>query len=123
MSKKRILIVDDEEEIVMAVQARLEANDYEVMAAFDGIQALEKASKLKPDLILLDVNIPVMGGFEIAKRLKASADTGPIPFIFVTAKGDEEAMLEGIGLGAVSYIIKPFTPEQLLGEIKRALQK
>ena len=123
MVKIKILVIEDNPFMSKLLESRLKANDYEVIVAFDGKSALEKVQVVKPDLILLDVNMPGMDGFQVASKLKKNDRTKAIPLIFVTARGDKQDIIEGIALGAVTYIIKPFTPEHLLNEIKQALQK
>ena len=123
MVKIKILVIEDNPFMSKLLESRLKANDYEVIVAFDGKSALEKVQVAKPDLILLDVNMPGMDGFEVASKLKKNDHTKAIPLIFVTARGDKRDIIEGIAIGAVTYIIKPFTPEHLLNEIKQALQK
>ena len=123
MVKIKILVIEDNPFMSKLLESRLKANDYEVIVAFDGKSALEKVQVVKPDLILLDVNMPGMDGFQVASKLKKNDRTKAIPLIFVTARGDKRDIIEGIAIGAVTYIIKPFTPEHLLNEIKQALQK
>jgi DNA-binding response OmpR family regulator len=121
MAKARILIVEDNPFMSKLLQMRLKANEYEVSAAVNGKDALLKVINNKPDLILLDVNMPQLDGFETARALKADPETKNLPIIFVTAKGEEQDILKAIECGAVSYIIKPFTPERLLDEISKTL--
>ncbi len=122
MDKKKILIVDDEEDLVATVSFRLEANGYKVVTAFNGIDALAKVKAEKPDLILLDVMMPELDGFETAARLKSDSKTLAIPIIMLTAKSERESTEKALDAGAVDYITKPFNPVVLLNKIKSALR-
>ncbi|MCG8572539.1 MAG: response regulator [Spirochaetes bacterium] len=118
---KRILVVDDEVENIDVLYNILK-NDYEVQAAKTGNQALKLAiDENPPDLILLDIMMPGMNGFDVCKKLKASYHTKEIPVIFVTAKGDEVDETKGFNLGAVDYITKPIRPSVVLTRIKTHL--
>ena len=119
----KILIVDDEPEMVEMIQARLGHNGYEVITAVTGEECLEKAEKEKPDIILLDVLLPGVSGFEVAKRLKVNKVTKDIPVIMVTALIGEDAKAKGLEKGAKYFISKPFDPEELLSQIKTILAK
>lgn len=123
MSGKKVLIVDDEPHIVELVRVCLEDTDYEVLEAYDGEEALEKAYKEKPDLILLDVMMPKMDGFEVCKALKTNKATHAIPVVFLTAKGQEVDKIKGFQSGADSYMTKPFSPLRLLSELEDKLAK
>ena len=123
IAKIKILVVEDNPFISKLIASRLKANNFEVMVAFDGSSALEKVQQEKPRLILLDVNMPGMNGFEVAKKLKENVDSKAIPFIFVTANRDQTDIVKGMEFGAATYIFKPFTPERLLQEIENVLQK
>ena len=121
--KKRILIVEDETELVEMVKMRLEANNYEVLTAYDGQEALEKARKEKPDLIVLDLMLPKIDGYKVCGLLKRDTRYAKIPIIIFTAKAQEEDKKLGEELGAEAYIIKPFEPQVLLSKIKELLKK
>jgi DNA-binding response OmpR family regulator len=105
---QRILAVDDEENIVRLLQIRLQALGYEVAPAYDGESALRQIMECPPDLILLDVLMPKVDGFEVLRRLKANPETAPIPVIMLTARGQFEDLRRGYGDGAEWYINKPF---------------
>lgn len=107
-SQPRILVVDDELTNI-AVIANIFNDDYEVLFATEGVKALEIAATAKPDVILLDVMMPGMDGFEVFKRLKAERHTAEIPVIFITALGDAAAETRGLELGAMDYVTKPFS--------------
>ena len=121
MNKKLVLIVDDEPSNINVV-AEILHNLYEIRVATNGMTALNMIEKAKPDLILLDINMPEMNGYEMASKLKSSEDTANIPFIFLTAKSDSQSIVEGFKQGAVDYISKPFAKEELLARVKTHLK-
>ena len=121
--KKKILIVDDERDIVKGLMIRLQGAGYEVVTAFDGAQGVFMAHKEKPDLIILDIRMPAGDGFSVAQRLKRSIHTFTIPVIFLTGSPDKNAEEKAMALGARFYVKKPYDPEELLDAIKRALEK
>ena len=121
--KKKILIVDDERDIVKALMIRLQGAGYEVVTAFDGAQAIFVAHKEKPDLILLDIRMPAGNGFSVAEKLKHSVNTLSIPVIFLTGSPERNAEERAMTLGARFYIKKPYDPEELLDAMRRALEK
>ncbi len=116
---RRILVVDDEVQLVEMLKMRLEAEGYEVSTASDGEEALGKAKDLKPDLIVLDIMMPKMDGFEVLRRLRADLETQHTPVVMLTAKGDTETMFKTHDLGSTDYFIKPFDTKELLDFIKR----
>lgn len=125
--KFRILMVEDNEINVRIMQEILEKTGYQVDCATNGQDGLKCVEESKPDLILLDVMMPVMGGFEVCSKLKANAETTDIPIIFMTAATDTKSIVQGFELGAVDYIKKPVQPQEMLARIKthltvRALQ-
>ena len=120
---KRILVVDDETQMVDMVKMRLEANDYLVLTAYDGQEALEKARREKPDLIILDLMLPKMDGYKVCGLLKGDAKFVKIPIIMFSAKAQKEDIKLGEELGADAYISKPFESQVLLGKIKELLEK
>jgi DNA-binding response OmpR family regulator len=119
---KRILIVDDERDIVKALTIRLNRSGYEVVTAFDGAQGIFMAHKEKPDLIILDIRMPAGNGFSVAEKLKQSTDTLTIPVIFLTGSPEKNSEEKAMALGARFYVKKPYDPEELLDAIKRALE-
>ncbi len=119
MVKKKILVVDDEEDVAKALKVRLKTNGYHVVLAFDSVQAFTMANKERPDLIILDIMIPGGGGFVVAERLKQSTATHHIPVIILTGiSGGEERAYK---VGASGYVTKPYHPEKLLETINNAL--
>jgi DNA-binding response OmpR family regulator len=121
--KKKILIVDDERDIIKALMIRLQGAGYDVVTAFDGAQGVFMAHKEKPDLILLDIRMPAGNGFSVAQRLKRSIHTFTIPVIFLTGSPEKNSEEKAMALGARFYIKKPYDPEELLDAIKRALER
>jgi DNA-binding response OmpR family regulator len=120
MAKRKVLVVDDEQDVAEALKARLKANGYNVVLASDSVQAFTMANKEKPDLIILDIMLPGGGGFLVAERLKQSQVTHCIPIIFLTGiPGGEE---KAYRLGASGYVMKPYQPDELLGTIRQALE-
>ncbi len=121
--KKKVLIVDDERDIVKVLMIRLRGAGYEVVTAFDGAQAIFVAHKEKPDLIILDIRMPAGDGFSVVEKLKHSTDTFSIPVIFLTGGPERDSEEKAMTLGARFYIKKPYDPEELLDAVKRALEK
>lgn len=118
---KRILIVDDEVQLVEMVKMRLEAAGYEIISAYDGQDGFDKARKDKPDLIILDLMLPKMDGYKVCGLLKNDARYSKIPIIMFTARAQEEDARLGKDLGAEEYVTKPFDPKILLSKIKGLL--
>ncbi len=121
MDKKKILVVDDEPEIVLMVETRLQANGYEVISGNDGETALKMAKEENPDLIVLDVMMPSPNGFQVCRTLKDSPEHKNIPIILLTAKVTDSDKFWGTESGADEYVTKPYNPEDLLEKIKKLL--
>lgn len=120
--KKKILVVDDEIHIVQIVKFNLEKRGgYEVITAKNGEEGLETAKNQMPDLILSDVMMPKMSGFQFCEALKRDVELKKIPFIILTAKGQENDIKTGTDLGADDYITKPFSPKALLEKVAEIL--
>lgn len=119
---KRILVVDDERHIVRLVQVNLERAGYEVVTAFDGREAIGKVKDVKPDLIVCDVMMPYMDGFEVLRTIRADPETRDIPFIMLTAKAQDADIFRGWSSGVDAYLTKPFNPLELLAFVKRIFQ-
>ena len=120
-STKRILIVDDTPENIQVLGSVLRKYDYLINVAQNGQQALDAVVKVKPDLILLDVMMPVMDGFETCQRLKADPETADIPVIFLTASIQPEDIVKGLEIGGVDYVGKPFNAPELMQRVKTHL--
>lgn len=117
-----VLLVDDDPTIRAIASARLAADDLTILCAENGQVALEMAAREKPDLILLDVEMPGLDGFEVCRRLKADRELSRIPVIFVTGMDDPEVKIKGLNLGAVDYVIKPFDAFELRARVDAALR-
>lgn len=123
MDKKSILLVEDEKDMLDIVKLRLEANDYKVITASDGQQALELARREKPDLIILDLMLPRLDGYKVCGLLKKDARFNKIPIVMFTARAQEEDIKLGKEVGADAYITKPFESEVLLSKISELLKQ
>lgn len=119
---KKILLVDDEADIVEFLTYNLEQSNFETIVAYDGEEALKKL-KEKPDLIILDIMMPKLNGFETCKRIREKREYDNIPIIFLTAKNGESNEIKGLELGANDYIQKPVSPNKLVARVKSNLQK
>lgn len=119
--KFKVLVVDDEIPIQRIVKFNLEKEGYEVFVADDGKKALESVKQNKPDIILLDVMMPELDGYEVCKILKKNAKTKNIPVIMLTARGQESDEKKGKSAGADDYITKPFSPKKLMELVKQKL--
>lgn len=120
--KELILVVDDDENIVYAIQSLLEDEGYKTVTAPNGSEALNILNNLQPDLILLDVKMPKMGGYEFCKKIQSRPETKTIPVIFITGNSNREGMLKGLNLGGVDYIVKPFNENELMARIETQLR-
>lgn len=118
----KILLVDDEPDIVEFLRYNLERENYDVIVGYDGLQALRKLSE-NPDLIILDIMMPHLDGFEVYKKIRKKAEFKDVPVIFLTAKSGEESEIEGLELGASDYIQKPISPKKLIARVKSNLRK
>lgn len=116
----KILVVDDDRVLADVISFTLHKEGYEVIKAYDGMVGLERWQEDNPDLVILDVNMPRMGGFDVCQRIRAESDT---PIMMLTVKGDEEDILGGFELGADDYIVKPFSPRQLVARVKAILRR
>lgn len=120
--KKKILLVDDERDLVRAVSFRLQDAGYEVLTALDGQEGLDKAKKEKPDLIILDLMLPKMNGYKVCGLLKADTRYNSIPIIMFTARAQEADRKMSEEVGANAYVTKPFEPDILFAKIKELLK-
>jgi CheY-like chemotaxis protein len=119
----KILIAEDERDIRDLVAFTLRFAGYEVVAAGNGEEAVDLAPKVNPDLILMDVRMPRMTGYEACKVMKANPDLKDIPVVFLSAKGQESEIQQGMDVGAEAYLLKPFAPDQLTNRVKEILAK
>jgi two-component system phosphate regulon response regulator PhoB len=123
MANEKILIVDDEEDVLELVRYNLDRSGYQIETATSGEDALSKARKSLPDLIILDLMLPGMDGLEVCKKLKNDVKTEQVPIVMLTAKGDESDIVTGLELGADDYITKPFSPKILIARVRRILHR
>lgn len=122
-TRPKILIVDDEMDTLIPLKRSLEAEDYIVLEAYEGNEAMRKSKAEIPDLILLDLMLPGMDGYEVCSRLKKDARTENIPVIMLTARDEVRDKVEGLDIGADDYVTKPFNLNELKARIKSALRR
>jgi DNA-binding response OmpR family regulator len=123
MSEPVILVAEDERDIRDLIVFTLQLSGFNVIQAPNGEEAVKKAVKVKPDLILLDVRMPKMTGYEACEVLKQQESTKDIPIVFLSAKGQETEISTGLDLGAEDYFLKPFTPGDLIQQVNKILAK
>jgi phosphate regulon transcriptional regulator PhoB len=123
MGKKRILVVDDEKDIVELVAFNLEREGMAVLRAFDGEQALEMIQRRKPDLLILDLMLPGLSGLDVCRILRQREHTEALPIIMVTAKGEPVDKILGLEMGADDYITKPFNMRELIARVRAVLRR
>jgi len=119
-TRYKILAVDDEQRMVRFIQLNLEQDGFEVVTAYNGKEALEQVRTQLPDLILLDIMMPDINGFEVLKKIR---EVNNVPVIMLTAKGVEDDRIQGLELGADDYITKPFSPRELVSRIRAVLRR
>ncbi len=120
MSNGTVLVVDDEKNIVQLAKLYLTSEGYSVEAAYNGVEALEKVKTHRPNLLVLDLMMPQMDGWEVCRRLRKESD---IPIIILTAKSDDVDKIIGLELGADDYVTKPFNPRELVARVKAVLRR
>jgi two-component system phosphate regulon response regulator PhoB len=123
MSKPRILIVEDERQLVKTLEYNFTREGYETIVAHDGSEGLRKAQMLLPDLVLLDLMLPVMNGLDVCREIRAGEKTRGIPVIMLTARAEETDQVVGFSMGADDYVTKPFSPKVLIQRIKAQLRR
>lgn len=121
MRKPRILIADDEPNIVLSLEFLMQRAGYAVEVVDNGEDAFRRASEDPPDLMLLDVMLPRLSGFEVCQRLRALPACRSLPIVMLTAKGRDGEVSKGLALGATAYVTKPFSVQDLVGQVKRIL--
>jgi len=119
--KYKIILAEDEPQIARLIKFKLEREGYEVIWEKDGGAALESIKENTPDLVLLDIMMPVMDGYQVLKKIKEDENLKNIPVIMLTAKGQERDIVKGIEMGSEDYIVKPFRPAELVARIKKVL--
>ncbi|MFX1353300.1 MAG: response regulator transcription factor [Promethearchaeota archaeon] len=118
-----ILVVDDDRDVAQSIELALRRRDFRVTLAHSGVEALKTLRRHRPDLVILDVLMPGMGGLEVCRRLRADRNTADIPIIFLTARGQERDRIEGLRAGADDYLSKPFNLEELILRVKAVLRR
>lgn len=119
---QRILIAEDEPSIVVSLEFLLQSAGYEVTIARDGEEALKAAERLKPDLMVLDVMLPVVNGFEVCRRVRLVPALQHIPILFLTARGLENEITKGLALGGTAYMTKPFATQEFIKTVGNLLR-
>lgn len=120
MPKAKILLVDDEKKILNLLRAYLEKEDYQIVEALDGRQSLDAFQRENPDLVVLDIMLPVMDGLEVCREIRRTSE---VPIIMLTARDEDTDKLVGLELGADDYITKPFSPRELVARIRAVLRR
>lgn len=123
MDKPKILVVDDEPDVVDFIGRTLQAEGFEVVTAFDGIGAIDLADSEMPDLVLLDIMMPMMSGYEVCEQLKSNPRTKEIPVICVSSAHTPDARAQSLKVGASTLVVKPFFPAELVAQIRRYLKR
>ncbi len=123
MAKGTILIVEDDRDILEMVQYNLQEEDYETISAMNGRAGVDMAVASRPDLIILDIMLPILDGFEVCRKLKSDQATAAIPIIILSAKSQETDKVVGLELGADDYVTKPFSPRELIARIRAILRR
>lgn len=118
---RRILIADDEPNIVVSLEFLMKREGFEVATAVDGEATLAAIEKTKPDLVLLDIMLPKMNGFEVCQRIRANPKSSDVKVLMLTAKGRETEVAKGLALGADAYVTKPFSTKDLVAQVRRLL--
>ncbi|HOZ46205.1 MAG TPA: response regulator [Candidatus Hydrogenedentes bacterium] len=121
MNKMKILVVDDEPDVVSVIGHALSGEGFEVLRAYDGISALDMVETERPDLVLLDIMMPMMSGYEVCEQLKANPTTQQIPVVCLSSAHNPSARAQILKVGAASYVEKPFLPAELVVQIRRLL--
>ncbi len=120
MAREKILVVDDEVKIVRVVRAYLEKEGYQVLEAYDGRQALDVARKERPDLLILDLMLPELSGWDVCRTIRQESD---VPVIMLTAQDEDTDKIVGLELGAGDYVTKPFNPKELMARVHAILRR
>jgi len=117
----KILVVDDEPDVVSMVERTLRAEGFDVISAYDGIGALDVVSSEKPDLILLDIMMPMISGYEVCEQIKSNPQTQHIPVVCISSAHTPDARAQSLRAGAATLVTKPFMPSELIAQIRRHL--
>lgn len=119
----RILVAEDEKDIRELIAFTLRFAGFDVLLATNGAEAVEVAEAEKPDLVILDVRMPKMSGYEACRRLKENPQTALLPVVFLSAKGQDSEIQQGLESGAEEYILKPFAPDELIQQVRDILNR
>jgi two-component system alkaline phosphatase synthesis response regulator PhoP len=119
----KILVAEDEKDIRELIGFTLRFAGFDVELAANGTEAIERAPQMQPDLIILDVRMPRMTGYEACRKLKENPATSDIPIVFLSAKGQETEIEQGLASGALEYIVKPFAPDDLTNQVRAILKR
>lgn len=119
----RILVAEDEKDIRELIAFTLRFAGFDVLLATNGAEAVEVAEAEKPDLVILDVRMPRMSGYEACRRLKENPQTASLPVVFLSAKGQDSEIQQGLASGAEEYILKPFAPDELIQQVRDILNR
>ena len=122
-AQKKILIVDDEKALVSLVALHMQTAGYEVLTANDGWSAIDVCKRDKPDLVILDLMLPKLNGWEVCRRLREDEATKDIMVVMLSARSDDNDKLRGFDVGADDYMTKPFSPRELVARVKRILAR
>ena len=123
MDKPKILVVDDETDVVEFIERTLQTEGFEVVSAYDGIGALDMVGAEKPDLVLLDIMMPMMSGYEVCEQIKSNPETRHIPVICVSSAHTPDARALSLRVGAATLVVKPFLPAELVAQIRRYIKR
>jgi len=121
--KPYVLVVDDEADLLTLVRYNLERDGFEVGEAVDGEEAMTMIAERRPDLVLLDWMLPRLSGIEVCRRIRRSAQTQNLPIIMLTARGEENDRVRGLDYGADDYVVKPFSPSELVARVRAVLRR
>ena len=123
MAREKVVAIEDEADILEVIRYNLAREGYRVVTSKDGEEGLATVGREEPDIVLLDLMLPGLDGIEVCRRLKQSPKTMSIPIIMVTAKGEETDIVLGLGVGADDYVVKPFSPREMLARVKAVLRR
>lgn len=123
MGKPKVLVIDDKKDLVKVIKVNLEHEGYRVETAYDGEEALSKVARIRPDLIILDIMLPRIDGWEVLSEVRGDAKTSATPVIILTAKTEEVSKLLGFNLGTDDYITKPFSIQELMARVNAVLRR
>ncbi len=119
--EKKVLIAEDEPNIAVSLEYLMQQSGYEIQTVTNGIEALRAAREFRPDLVLLDIMLPLKNGFEVCQSMRETPELSRIKIVMLTAKGRDTELAKGLALGADAYITKPFATRELLETVKRLL--